>query len=166
MEVETITDATTATLAPVPDNDTVSNGADSAADGPTVPALGSEALLALVRRHLDDGKAEDIRAIDLAEKSTMADYMVIASGRSSRQVAALAEDLRDTLKAAGMTGIATEGLARGDWVLLDAGDVIVHLFRPEVRAFYNLEKMWAAPVGERPDPSEANATAEGPDPAP
>lgn len=113
-------------------------------------ATGSQerALLDLVLESLEDDKGEDAIVIDLAEKSTMADFMVIVSGRSSRQVSSMAENLMERLKGAGFPAPAAEGLARGDWVLLDAGDVIVHLFRPEVRSFYNLEKMWAAPVAE------------------
>lgn len=90
---------------------------------------------------LDRDKAEDVVAIDLSNKSPMADYMVIASGRSNRHVAAIAEHLSEELKKQGIQGRA-EGLPAGDWVLVDAMDVIVHVFRPEVRAFYNLEKMW------------------------
>ena len=113
-------------------------------------ATGSQerALLDLVLESLEDDKGEDAIVIDLAEKSTMADFMVIVSGRASRQVSSMAESLMERLKAAGFRSPLAEGLARGDWVLLDAGDVIVHLFRPEVRSFYNLEKMWAAPVAE------------------
>ncbi len=81
--------------------------------------------------------------IDLSGKSDIADYMVIASGRSNRQVATMAEYLVQIAKNHGTKGAAPEGLAQADWVLLDAQDVIVHLFRPEVRSFYNLEKMWA-----------------------
>jgi ribosome-associated protein len=98
-------------------------------------------LLDLVLKTLDRDKAEDIVAIDLSNKSPMADYMVIASGRSNRHVAAIAEHLSEELKKQGFSGRA-EGLPAGDWVLVDAMDVIVHVFRPEVRAFYNLEKMW------------------------
>ncbi len=101
-----------------------------------------EALLRLIEKTLDDGKAEDIAVIDLENKSTLADYMVIASGRSQRQVAALAERLLDTLRRSGYRRLSVEGLSHGEWVLVDAGDVIVHLFRPEQRAHYNLEKMW------------------------
>ena len=90
---------------------------------------------------LDADKAEDIIAIDLSNKSPMADYMVVASGRSNRHVASIAEHLTEALKAEGYRGRA-EGLPQGDWVLVDAMDIIVHVFRPEVRAFYNLEKMW------------------------
>jgi ribosome-associated protein len=100
-------------------------------------------LLGLIVHILDEGKAEDIVTIDLAGKSSMADYLVIASGRSTRQVTALADQVATALKDSGHGRVPVEGKAHGDWVLLDAGDVIVHLFRPEVRTFYNLEKMWS-----------------------
>jgi nicotinate-nucleotide adenylyltransferase len=103
----------------------------------------TEALLALVRRSLDDDKAEDVVVIDLAGKSAFADYMVIASGRSNRQVVAIADHLAERLKKAGPGPAPVEGKQGGDWVLIDAGDVVVHVFRPETRAFYALEKMWA-----------------------
>ncbi|MEK9645589.1 MAG: ribosome silencing factor [Alphaproteobacteria bacterium] len=96
-----------------------------------------------MKASLEDHKAEEIVVIDLSGKSDIADYMVIASGRSNRQVATMAEYLVQIAKKHGIKGAAPEGLAQADWVLLDAQDVIVHLFRPEVRAFYNLEKMWA-----------------------
>ena len=99
-------------------------------------------LLALVEKILDDGKAVDVFVIDMAGKSSIADHMVVASGGSNRQINALAEQLVRGLKTAKYGTPGVEGLSQGDWVLLDAGDVIVHLFRPEVRAFYNLEKMW------------------------
>jgi nicotinate (nicotinamide) nucleotide adenylyltransferase/ribosome silencing factor RsfS/YbeB/iojap len=98
-------------------------------------------LLDLILQTLEDGKAEDIVTIELAGKTTIADQMVIASGRSTRQVLALTEHLEEML--AHRTRISIEGKTLGDWVLIDAGDVIVHLFRPEIRAYYNLEKMWA-----------------------
>ncbi len=82
--------------------------------------------------------------IDLAGKSTIADYMVVATGQSSRQVSALGQHLLQAIKKQGLVGITPEGVRQGDWVLIDAGDVIIHLFRPEVREFYNLEKMWGA----------------------
>ncbi|HUK59778.1 MAG TPA: ribosome silencing factor [Stellaceae bacterium] len=104
-------------------------------------------LLALAQASLEDGKAEDVVAIDLAGKSTIADHMLIATGRSQRQVAALAERVVTAVKAAGCRP-AVEGLRYGDWVLIDAGDLIVHIFRPEVRAFYNLEKMWGVDFAE------------------
>ena len=100
-------------------------------------------LLKLVEKSLDDDKAEDVVVIDLAGKTDLADYMVIANGRSQRQVGTMADHLQRKLKAKGMKGIAAEGVPACDWVLIDAGDVIVHLFRPEVRDFYNLDKMWA-----------------------
>lgn len=105
------------------------------------PPEASRKLLDLVLKTLDADKAENIVAIDLGEKTPMADYMVVASGRSNRHVAAIAEHLTDELKKQGIQGRA-EGLPAGDWVLVDAMDIIVHVFRPEVRAFYNLEKMW------------------------
>jgi nicotinate-nucleotide adenylyltransferase len=103
----------------------------------------TDALLALVRRSLDDDKAEDVVVIDLAGKSGFADYMVIATGRSNRQVVAIADHLAERLKKQGVGPAPIEGKQGGDWVLIDAGDVVVHVFRPETRAFYALEKMWA-----------------------
>ncbi|WP_371743852.1 ribosome silencing factor [Mangrovicoccus sp. HB161399] len=91
---------------------------------------------------LNSDKAEDVVTIDLRGRSEMADHMVIASGRSSRQVAALAEKLAERVKAFSGSSCKIEGKDHGDWVLIDAGDVIVHIFRPEVREFYQLEKMW------------------------
>ena len=99
----------------------------------------SDALHALVMKSLDDDQAQDIVSIPLAGKSNIADHMVIAEGRSTRQVAAIAQKLAERVKQAGGT-VRVEGLANADWVLIDAGDVIVHLFRPEVRSFYNLER--------------------------
>ena len=104
-------------------------------------------LLDLVTGSLDDDKAEDIVSIDLAGKSSIGDYMVIATGRSTRQVAAMADHLIVKLKQNGAGRVNVEGLRTGDWVLIDAGDIIVHLFRPEVREFYALEKMWGVDVG-------------------
>jgi ribosome-associated protein len=115
---------------------------------PLSPAALSRALLDLAEKSLDDGKAEDVVVIDLNGKSGIADYMLIATGRSQRQVVALAERLRAALKDAGYGRVSAEGLAHGDWVLIDAGDVIVHLFRPEVRRYYNLEKMWGATLSD------------------
>lgn len=105
-------------------------------------ALTSETLLAAVLASLDDDKAEEVVQIDLRGRSDMADYMVIASGRSSRQVASISEKLADRLKADFGLICKMEGKETGDWVLVDTGDVIVHIFRPEVREFYDLEKMW------------------------
>ena len=100
----------------------------------------SPSLLELIQRTLEHGKAEDIVTIELAGKTTIADQMVIASGRSARQVLALAEHLDEVLSPRML--ISVEGKTQGDWVLIDASDVIVHLFRPEIRAYYNLEKLW------------------------
>lgn len=116
------------------------------------PPPATARLLALVEKSLDDDKAGDVIVIDLKGKSTIVDYMVIATGRSQRHVGAMTEHLREKIKADGVITPPPEGLARCDWVLIDAGDVVVHLFRPEVRAFYNLEKMWsqALPAKEPP----------------
>ena len=103
----------------------------------------TEALHALVLRSLDDDKALDVVSIPLAGKSSIADHMVIASGRSSRQVASMAQKLTERIKQELGRNVRIEGLPIADWVLIDADDVIVHLFRPEVRNFYNLERMWA-----------------------
>ncbi len=97
----------------------------------------------LVLSQLDDDQAQDIVSIPLAGKSSIADYMVIASGRSTRQVAAMAQKLAERIKQEGHGPVRLEGLPAADWVLIDAGDVVVHLFRPEVRSFYNLERMWS-----------------------
>ena len=101
--------------------------------------------LTLVRDSLADSKAEDIVAIDIAGKSALGDYMVVASGRSNRHVASICDRLISELKDAGFGNPRVEGLAAGDWVLIDAGDVIIHVFRPEIREFYNIEKMWQTP---------------------
>lgn len=104
---------------------------------------GDEALVHFILNQLDKDSAEDIVSIDLQGKSAMADHMVIASGRSTRQVSAMTEKLTDVLKSDRGVLCRIEGKDAGDWVLIDAGDVIVHLFRPEVREFYQLEKMWS-----------------------
>lgn len=96
----------------------------------------------MVLSSLEDDKAEEILAIDIRGKSAFADMLVIASGRSARHVGALADHLLRKLKDAGVKDVRVEGMTQGDWVLVDAGDVVVHLFRPEVRAFYNIEKIW------------------------
>jgi len=103
----------------------------------------SEALHDLVLRSLDDDKAVETVSIPLQGKSNIADYMVIASGRSTRQVASMAQKLSERIKRELGRSVRVEGLPVADWVLIDADDVIVHLFRPEVRSFYNLERMWA-----------------------
>jgi ribosome-associated protein len=125
---------------------------------PAAPALGegpsADAVLALVLKSVDDDKAEDIVQIDLRGRSDVADHMVICSGRSSRQVAAISEKLADRLKQELRISVRMEGKETGDWVLIDAGDVIVHVFRPEVRDFYQLEKMWL-PLGAVGSPGRA-----------
>ncbi len=108
----------------------------------------SKEILELAVTSLDDDKAKDIVTIDLAGKSSIADHLVIASGTSQRQVVAMAEHLMEKLKAQGLKGLFAEGKEQGDWVVIDAFDVIVHLFRPEVREFYNLEKMWNVSMPE------------------
>lgn len=116
------------------------------ADANLVPPLhdkDDEALLALVLKQLDDDQAQDVVTIDLEGKSSIADHLVIASGRSTRQVAAMAQKLAESVKQNGFGPVRLEGLPAADWVLIDAGDVVVHIFRPEVRSFYNLERMWA-----------------------
>ena len=112
--------------------------------GEPAPSLSAETarLHKLVLDSLDDDQAQDVVSIPLEGKSSIADFMVIASGRSTRQVAAIATKLAERLKAAGFGSPRIEGLPAADWVLIDAGDVVVHLFRPEVRSFYNLERMW------------------------
>jgi ribosome-associated protein len=112
-----------------------------------VSSHSSNALLAQVLAWLDDAKAENVVTIDIRGKSSIGDYMLIASGRSDRHVGAIAEQLQRKLKEEGLGRARIEGQAQCDWVLVDIGDIIVHVFRPEVREFYNLEKMWSA---ERP----------------
>jgi len=109
---------------------------------PPATQSASEKLLALILSSLEADKAEDIVQIDLRGKSAMADHMVICSGRSTRQVSAIAEKLAEKAKAEMGVLSTMEGKDAGDWVLIDTGDVIVHVFRPEVREFYQLEKMW------------------------
>ncbi len=113
--------------------------ADQAA---THEPISSEALLKVILENLTAEKADEIVEIDLRGRSEIADYMVVCSGRSTRQVAALAQKLQDTLKKDYGRLCKVEGKNHGDWVLLDSGDVVVHIFRPEVREFYQLEKMW------------------------
>ncbi len=123
-----------------------------------------EALHKLVMQSLDDDQAVEVVTIPLAGKSAIADHMVIASGRSSRQVASMATKLADKIKQQFGRIVRIEGLPVADWVLIDADDVIVHLFRPEVRTFYNLERMWA--FGDEAAPQAASLGASGPGGAP
>ena len=119
--------------------------------GRKAPAA-SKKLLGLIEKSLDDDKAENVVAIDLTGKSSIADYMVIASGRSARQLGAMAEHLQVKLKHSGIAKVGIEGATAGDWLLVDGGDIIIHLFRPDVRGLYNLEKMWGM---ELPEPERA-----------
>lgn len=105
-------------------------------------------LKVVAESSLDDDKAEDIVVIDLAGKAGFADFMVIATGRSDRHVGAMADHLIQNFKKAGLTSAPAEGLGQCDWVLIDGGDVIVHLFKAEVRGFYNLEKLWSEAADE------------------
>lgn len=110
----------------------------------------ADPLHALVMHQLDEDQAQEIVSIPLAGVSSIADHMVIASGRSSRHVAAIAEKIASRIKKEGFGSARVEGLPNADWVLIDAGDIIVHLFRPEVRTFYNLERMWGGEAGVTP----------------
>lgn len=101
-----------------------------------------EAMKDLIEQSLDADKAIDINTIDLQSQSAIADYMVVATGTSTRHVSALASRIKGKLESCGIKGIKIEGLAQSDWVALDTGDIIIHLFREEVREFYNIEKMW------------------------
>jgi len=112
--------------------------------GTTAPAD----LISIITSCLDDNKAEEINIINLKGKSGIADYLVIANGRSSRQVAALTDYVMEALKDKGVKNLTVEGLNQADWVLIDAGDIIIHIFRPEVRLFYNLDKMWSMALQE------------------
>jgi len=121
-----------------------------------VPPAPAE-LLRLVEASLDDDKAETVVVIDLAGKTEIADFMIIANGSSRRHVGSMADHIQRKMKAVGFKSVKVEGLDNCDWVLIDGGDVIVHLFRPEVRDFYNLDKMWIGPVGtSTPDAEPAS----------
>ena len=107
----------------------------------------SEALAGQITAWLDDAKAEDIKVIDIKGKSSIGDFMVIATGRTDRHVGAIADQIQRKLKEAGQGCVSVQGKPQCDWVLIDTGDIVIHVFRPEVREFYNLEKLWSA---ERP----------------
>ena len=113
----------------------------------------SDTLLADIIESLEDHKAQDVVVIDLKGKSDIADHMVIATGQSGRQVSTMADRLQLVVKDHGVVGAVPEGRGQADWVLLDAGDVIVHLFRPEVREFYNIEKMWNVEIPDSQEPA-------------
>ncbi|OJW47565.1 MAG: ribosome silencing factor [Alphaproteobacteria bacterium 41-28] len=110
--------------------------------------LSPQALKEFIEHFLDSKKAENIVTVDLQGKSSIADYLIIVSGTSQRHVSSMAELLREELKKNGIKNTHIEGLPEADWALVDAGDVIVHIFRPEIRAFYNLEKMWGLEISE------------------
>ena len=105
-------------------------------------------MLSVILASLDNMKAEDTVTIDLTGKSSIGDHMVVTTGRSQRHVASIADEVVKDLHEAGVTRVRLEGQRVGDWVLIDAGDVIVHVFRPEIRMFYNLEKMWSGRAGD------------------
>lgn len=113
------------------------------------PDIDAETATRVILASLEDDKAEDILALDIKGKSSFADMLIVASGRSARHVGALADHVMRKLKEAGAKDVRVEGMPHADWVLVDAGDVIVHLFRPEVRSFYNIEKIWAGAPGPR-----------------
>lgn len=129
-----------------------------AAPGAASPSKSSDssvdALHALILHQLDEDQAQETISIPLAGKSSIADHMVIASGRSTRHVSAIADKLAQRIKQEAGRNVRVEGLPNADWVLIDAGDVIVHLFRPEVRSFYNLERMWS--FGDAPPVAAVN----------
>ena len=108
----------------------------------------SESLSEHIQSVLDENSAQDLITIDIRGKSSVADYMIVVSGRSNRHVGALADYVQRSLKELGHKSLGVEGLEACDWVLIDAGDVILHIFRPEVRVFYNLEKIWSVPLPE------------------
>ncbi len=125
------------------------SGASRTAQIMTAAKMKPTDLHDLVLKQLDDDQAQEIVSIPLDGKSSIADHMVIASGRSTRQVASIAQKLAEEVKKAGFGPARIEGLPQADWVLIDAGDVVVHLFRPEVRSFYNLERMWSFEGAEK-----------------
>ena len=121
--------------------------ATAATSPATDGAFASDALVTAILKWLDDAKAEDILAIDIRGKTSIGDCMIVATGRTDRHVGAIADQLQRSLKEYGVSNVRVEGTQTCDWVLVDVGAIIVHVFRPEVREFYNLEKMWS---GERP----------------
>lgn len=112
----------------------------------TPSQIATVALCKRIEGILDTNKAEEIATLNLRDKCSFADFMIVASGRAPRHVSALADYVADMLKKSGTPPLSVEGKESGDWVLIDAGDIVVHIFRPEVRQFYNIEKMWALPA--------------------
>ena len=135
-------------IASVHSDDGQAEGGSSTGDQAPLPVGQTDLERAIIAK-LDDDKAQDMVLIDLRGKSPMSDAMIVASGRSNRHVGALADHLLRMLKEMGLGKVKVEGLPHCDWVLLDAGDVIIHLFRPEVRSFYNIEKIWAIDSAHR-----------------
>lgn len=121
----------------------------------TPARVAAETPIEVVLASLDSSKAEEISDIDVTGKTSLCDHMVVATGRSNRHVGAIADHLLKDLKDAGFGNARVEGLPQCDWVLIDAGDVIVHVFRPEVRTFYNIEKMWSVDAATPPTPVRA-----------
>lgn len=128
--------------------DAVNSAAEPAILNKALTSFTSEMLLSEINHSLNDSKAEDLVQIDLRGRSTIGDYMVVVSGRSSRQVNAIAQNLADHLKQRLKLTSRLEGKDSGDWIVVDTGDVIVHIFRPEVREFYQLEKMWQSNIAD------------------
>ena len=124
----------------------VKNTTEATGESRSSRQIGKSGLLETILESLDQDKAEEVVAIDLRAKTEIADYMVIGSGRSSRQVISISEKLVERLKHGHGCAASVEGKEHGDWILIDAGDVIVHIFRPEVREFYQLEKLWMSPL--------------------
>ena len=131
--------------------DAVNSAAEPAILNKALTSFTSEMLLSEISHSLNDSKAEDLVRIDLRGRSTIGDYMVVVSGRSSRQVNAIAQNLADHLKQRLKLTSRLEGKDSGDWIVVDTGDVIVHIFRPEVREFYQLEKMWQSNIADASD---------------
>jgi len=119
------------------------DAADEVAREGDEPDRSPERIMQIIMQSLEDSKAEDIVTIPLEPGAALADAMIVASGRSNRHVSSIADHLLRKLKKSGVKGVSVEGLEHADWVLVDTGDIIVHIFRPEVRAFYNLEKLWS-----------------------
>jgi ribosome-associated protein len=130
----------------------------SAVPRPVSEVCDASQALKIVLDRLEEMKAEDIVTIDLTGKTSIADFMVVATGRSNRHVGSVAEDVVEHLKAAGLKNIRVEGQPHCDWVLVDAGDLIVHVFRAEVREFYAIEKMWAGGKGQKPDAAQRKSS--------
>ena len=148
-------------MTPLQEVDTITTHTETAAAAPQPTALPQilepQELKAIIEQSLDDDQADGVTVIDLAGKTTFADYMIVASGRNTRHIGAMAVKLAEKLKQAGLRRVEMEGLEQADWVLVDAGDIIVHLFKPEVRTFYNIEKMWGLELPAASDAARLSA---------